>query len=307
MKTLLLFEESSTFATYLKDQIPKDLVDVYEPYKKVNTIFGYILRSIAKRCSISFFQTLWLGDWKNKIQDYNSIIVFDNCLRPSLLSWFKKNIKEKNKVKIWLWNVPDKKNEKHIRDFSIYCFDESFSYKNGFTFVEQFYFGSVHKTMKKEFDSDFYFIGADKGRLEELENLYKELNQRGFKCNFYVVSNSNMESKDGFIVTNKQISYEDIIKNIEKTKVIVDITKKGQNGLTLRALESLFYERKLITNNKNIKKYDFYNPNNIFILGEDDYHERLVEFVNTKYVEIDSRIKENYTFNRWLESINKGI
>lgn len=50
------------------------------------------------------------------------------------------------------------------------------------------------------------------------------------------------------------ISYQENLDNIRKSKCIVDVVQKGQIGLTLRPLESLFFKKKLLTNNKCIKK-----------------------------------------------------
>ena len=75
--------------------------------------------------------------------------------------------------------------------------------------------------------------------------------------------------------------------------------KNGQEGLTLRVLEALFYSKKLITNNKNIKKYDFYNPNNIFIWGVDD-EKNLLNFINSDYITIEENILNRYSYDSWI-------
>ena len=57
-------------------------------------------------------------------------------------------------------------------------------------------------------------------------------------------------------------------------------------------------------NNKEIKKYNFYNPNNIFILEEDNF-QNINEFINTEYEEIDSEIIEYYDIENWLKRFDK--
>ena len=64
-------------------------------------------------------------------------------------------------------------------------------------------------------------------------------------------------------------------------------------------MEALFLERKLITNNTDIKNYDFYNHDNIFILGEDNINE-IKEFINKPYKKIDQDIIDYYDFDQWL-------
>ena len=69
-------------------------------------------------------------------------------------------------------------------------------------------------------------------------------------------------------------------------------------------MESLFFKRKLITNNKEVMKYEFYNPNNIFILEKDNF-EKINEFINSKYEDIDSKIVDYYDIENWLKRFDK--
>ena len=68
-----------------------------------------------------------------------------------------------------------------------------------------------------------------------------------------------------------------------------------------RALEAMFYRKKLITNFKDIKEYDFYKKDNIFIIGEDDLN-NIKNFVNTGYVDIPENIIKKYTIDGWIEN-----
>ena len=86
---------------------------------------------------------------------------------------------------------------------------------------------------------------------------------------------------------------------IAESKCILDYNQEGQVGLSLRPMEALFLERKLITNNTDIKNYDFYNHDNIFILGEDNINE-IKEFINKPYKKIDQDIIDYYDFDQWL-------
>ena len=88
------------------------------------------------------------------------------------------------------------------------------------------------------------------------------------------------------------------------------MTKKNQAGLTLRALEALFYEKKLITDNENIKEYDFYNSNNIFILKQDEElnakkKKELEDFLRKDFKIVSKEVKKQYTIENWLEKLIK--
>ena len=79
----------------------------------------------------------------------------------------------------------------------------------------------------------------------------------------------------------------------------MDFKVLEHNGLSLRFFESLRYEKKIITNNKTVMEYDFYNPQNIFIIHHDDMS-RLGEFISTPYKEISKEIVDQYSFSSWL-------
>ena len=102
-------------------------------------------------------------------------------------------------------------------------------------------------------------------------------------------------------MSSESITYEELIKLIGQSKSIIDIVSNNQKGLTLRVMESIFFKKKLITNNESIKEYDFYNPNNIFILQFDDI-KNLKSFINSEYDELDKRILEKYEFETWVNS-----
>ena len=92
--------------------------------------------------------------------------------------------------------------------------------------------------------------------------------------------------------------------------MILELTKKNQAGLTLRALEALFYEKKLITDNENIKEYDFYNSNNIFILKQDEElnakkKKELEDFLRKDFKIVSKEVKKQYTIENWLEKLIK--
>ena len=66
----------------------------------------------------------------------------------------------------------------------------------------------------------------------------------------------------------------------------------------LGEFESIFYDKKLITNNKSLKDYDFYHPNNIFIL--DNNYDKIKEFLAKPFIKIDNEIKEKYDYKNWI-------
>ena len=59
-------------------------------------------------------------------------------------------------------------------------------------------------------------------------------------------------------------------------------------------------EKKLITNNSSVVEYDFYNPKNIFVIGQRS-NDELNAFIETPYEPVSDSIVEKYTFSSWVK------
>ena len=101
------------------------------------------------------------------------------------------------------------------------------------------------------------------------------------------------------------MEYSEVISHIRKSKAIVEIVQDGQNGLTARALEAMFFETKLITNNKEIRSFNFYDDNNIFIIGEDD-NDKLDAFLHTSFRPVEKKALYQYDANGWINNFMRS-
>ncbi|MGZ5273589.1 MAG: hypothetical protein ACXWCA_04650 [Kaistella sp.] len=95
------------------------------------------------------------------------------------------------------------------------------------------------------------------------------------------------------------ILFRENINRLKEAKIILDFKVKEHNGLSLRFFEALKYEKKIITNNVSVLKYDFYDPQNIFILHHDNIND-LGTFVSSDYKKLPVQLVEKYSFSSWL-------
>lgn len=137
---------------------------------------------------------------------------------------------------------------------------------------------------------DCFFCGLPKDRAKELEELRVLLEQSGLTCDFIIPH-----------TPKEKVTYPEYLKRADRSRCIVDIAQSGQLGLTRRPLEALFYSKKLITNNPDLVKYDFYNEENIFIFGRDK-ESRLRDFVRSPFIEIPQSIRQQYDINSWIQN-----
>lgn len=98
------------------------------------------------------------------------------------------------------------------------------------------------------------------------------------------------------------LSKEKLIKKLENTKVVLDIQHPDQKGLTMRTIEMIGARKKIITTNKAIKEYDFYDPNNVLYVDRENIDLNSL-FFETDYRDLDSEIYHKYSIDGWLDEI----
>lgn len=295
-KILILKSEHDSFEKYYSKRMHCTNIDVQAVYKFHSGIFR-----IASILWIQYlklpFKHIWYGKWKKNLNKYDQIIVFDRIFGYEVLEYIHKH-NSKARIIFWYWNIalnmiPDK----YRKYCEIWSFDDEDCIKYDFKKNIQFYFEPDKKASNIKYDA--VFIGKDKGRYEQIKKLYDYLSEKDMKLNFNVVGSVH---KDEICVENV-IDYENVIKMIESTKCIVEFTQKDQVGMSARALEALFYQKKLITNNAKIRSEKMYSKDNIFILGEDNM-ENLVQFIETPYVSINDDLRKEYLYDTWIEKFD---
>jgi len=248
-----------------------------------------------------WFSGMYMGDWKKTIRDYDTVIIFDSALTRQLVR-FVRSVNRECDIRIWLWNT-DPIDKDIYGGCEIYTFDRLFAEKYGYEYIPQFYFDGVCGN-RADVTPGVFFAGYDKGRYDELKNIASLLDEHHITHRF-IMRKENGASylvDDRVVLIDEDIDYPDLLDQMTAYSCLLELNKNGQSGLTLRALEALFNSRKLITNNKDIIKYDFYNPGNIFLLGIDD-ESRLEDFVRSPFESVDDDVKSRYSFRNWISKI----
>ncbi len=303
---LFLRADNNSFERYISENIRAKGFEVAEPYSvPVSDIYSlpFIKRVIFRHTFPSLYSFL-IGDWKRRLSGYDTVIIFDKALTPQLVRYIRR-FNSRCRIKVWLWNVRELEDDirKHA---SVYTFDEQYALSEGYTYIPQFHFENafVEGTVSQE---GVFYAGFDKDRYQTLLGIAEELNSSGIRNRLILrkdISKEYDSESGGIILTDKDLDYKDILKQMNGYSCILELNIKGQSGLTLRSLEALFGNRKLITNNKAVRECDFYDPSNIYILDEEN-KESLKVFLAEEYRNVDPEIKKEYTFDSWLRRITE--
>lgn len=272
-------------------------------YTVLSTYRGhhFILRNFRKlwfKYRFPFPQIWYKKDILKESSD--TYILFDSLVTKDYLSWLKQKLNGK-RIIFWYWNPTRNSVSPNLLKHSIYekwsyspvdCKDYSLKYNT------QFYFKNL-VIPEAEIIYDVFFLGRDKGRISELLELKQKFESLKLNVKFHISPNQRQYLKNDGIY-QKLIPYDMALIEMARSRAILDILSDPMDGLSLRALESLFHERKLITNSQTIINYDFYNTQNIFILGKDDFKD-LPSFIKSPYRKIDYRIVDSYDFKNWIK------
>lgn len=101
---------------------------------------------------------------------------------------------------------------------------------------------------------------------------------------------------------HKKLGFQQVKDLYLASRAAIDIPMPGQNGLTIRTIESLAMHRKIITTNESIKNYDFYSPKDIYVLSPNDYKLPSKEWFETPF-SIDDEIIEKYSISNWTDKL----
>lgn len=281
-----------------------DLYDAYLPFAEVPKI----LRAI-RRLWIHYklpFEFIWYGKWKKNITQYNTVIIFTSELTCHFGWWIKK---QNNNIRIiyWYWN----KVEKHMMPDDIKGECEKWSFnlldceKYGLRFNHQYYFKSFLMNNENKELWDIYFIGHDHNRAEKIIKMYDYCCKEGIRTNFRIISSHKKSMIPDEIIAECDVEYDEIRKGIASSKAVLEILQERQTGCTLRAMEAVFFQKKLITDNPYIVNEAFYSEDNIFVLGKRPIDE-LKDFLMKDFTGYDERFIELYDVQSWMNNFMKA-
>jgi hypothetical protein len=296
-KVLIIYDSIDYFIPIIRK---KGLL-IYSSYN-INSFFKNKLFSFFRRFRLPL--SLFFNRWKYDLDNIEVILIFLTTTDKYLLNYFSINYPNK-RIILWFWNPLFRHSNFPIScksNIESWSFDQNDCKKYNLRFNTSFYFSSI-KLPENKIIYDIFFVGKDKGRSFILNELEKKIEALGLIAMFYVVSD---DTKKTDYYKKTTLSYNSILLYISKCKAILDITQEGQHGISLRPLEALFFKKKLITNNVDILRYDFYHPDNIFILGKDDIL-TLNIFLMKPIADISQKIIDLYEFDSWINRFNIHI
>ena len=172
----------------------------------------------------------------------NPLFYFDNCDRGFLCD-YANILRDKNMFDRVMTFDPDDAKE----------------------FNMQFHFTPYSKIESKHANEDFqlYFCGSNSERVYPLYQIWSKAKKMEFLVKYDLLGCEQFkpffENDPNIHFHNKYVEYPELINNMQVSSCILDITRSNQSGYTLRPYEAVVYNKKLLTNNKRIFEFPFYD------------------------------------------------
>ncbi|WP_286727829.1 MULTISPECIES: hypothetical protein [Sphingobacterium] len=327
-RTTLVFgaPEDFGFSDAIKDELTKIGYHVVD-LSKINNNFKY--PNLSTRI-VNLVRKTFLKDKKYK-STIRSKVISENLIeeldkypnlnyalfiRPDLfpLDFFKKVKNKFNKIVGYHWDGIDR--YAGVTDYipyftDFYVFDpiDLKSKLNVFGCTNFYLPHTVSSLNYIETVSAYSINSYQKDKIIPLTEIKNTLESALFPFNFIIYSKNKNEIKEaynlGFKTTSSMTNYQENLRNVLASSLLIDVQIQSQSGLSFRIFESIGYEKKLITTNKDIENYEFYDPNNILIWNNQSPQEFL-KFYHTPYKKLPKRIKEKYALDNWIKFVLKS-
>lgn len=251
-----------------------------------------------------------LREYHKKLDLITENVDYTLVIRPDLfpISIIEKLKTKSKKLIAYQWDgiekFPEVKKYIHLFD-SFFCFDSQDT-KNNIKAITNFYFDTTSAVYKpyNQKRPNLYFIGLYwENREAKIDRFIKEVSNKDVELSITIQYYHPHEAKNPKInYVKKRISFQENINNVIQTDILLDFVDPSHDGLSIRFFEGLYYKKKVITDNKTVKNYDFYHPNNIFVLENENYCD-IDSFLSLPYYEVSEDIVKKYGFTNWINMI----
>ena len=257
---------------------------------------------------------------KNKGKDYDYILIVKCDMTPiNILERFRKEY-PRAKLCLNLWdsvkNIPGVVEKFKYFD-TLHSFDLNDCKKYPILKFRPLFFGDQFRKndYKNEYKYDISFLGTvHSDRYAVIKQVQKEANIKGWNCYWFLYLQSKFiyyfykvtkkefwnSSKDTFDF--EKMSAADIARVVSESRCILDIQHPKQTGLTMRTIEMIGMNKKIITTNQSIKEYDFFSEDNILVVDR-----KKVEipegFLNKEYNPLPEDMYEKYSIKSWIQEV----
>lgn len=248
-----------------------------------------------------YYNDIILNELKNIEKIDTVIYIKADFLSPKTI----KKINDKSKKSVFL--ISDSINRYPETKKILYLFDKVFSFekkdckKYNLSFKTNFIYNYSDKT-PTEFKYKVFNISSFDKRFPIIKNIAEALYKLKVKSKIMIFTSREPEFPYLEYI-KKPLTISEANDLTKQSEIILDVHRNKQQGLSFRVFESLGLHKKLITTNKDIVNYDFYDPQNILVIENTDHIVIPETFLETPYHRISKDILDKYLVENWVDEL----
>lgn len=197
----------------------------------------------------------------------------------------------------------------HLFDLfdEVFSFDRSDAEKHQFKLITNYNYLPESKVAEKS-QFDLVYLASFDNRRNVVDQILQKMQRLKLTSHIIIVGKKSWKKKwslnksSTIIYKTKRIPHDKIPDYYKKGRVLLDLMRDNQTGLSFRIFEAMALKKKIITNNPTIKEFDFYNPENILVLNE-NISNLEKSFFEEPYQELSSEIYNKYTLENWVKTV----
>lgn len=308
---IYIVHDDFTFTRFLLSAFA-DRKDIELVPMKLQGYWARRIFSINRKLGFTVFSPILLNKHAfsifKKVKPSDTLIFFDYLTYTNVKSILKRT--ECGNIHFWFWNTVDKYTSPVFRFRNSYThfhtFDDADASKYDMILHRQIYrMPELKDESSLQHDKvDFFFIGKNKGRQDLLMKMKDMVRAWGYTTRFIILDKHlKIDSCDGIEVISKEVDYREVLDMSERARVLVDITKKNQVGLTLRCVEGIYLNKKILSNNKSLIFSDIYSKENVLVFDDTLKKEDVDEFMSCDFRPYDFEALYKYSVESWLKNI----
>lgn len=319
-KVLFFTAQLFNYPSLIKEEMERQgaIVHMYDERNHPSSVEKILLRKLPALMNKRTWQFYSKVSQKEKSFSPDYIFfVSPEAVNPKALELLRDTFPTSTFV-LYMWDSVKNKHADHIIEYFDlkYSFDSEDCKQYSMKFRPLFYANAFDKnSIKSNFKYDFSFIGTvHSDRAKILMNIKNYCDQNNMTYYFYLyvpghlllllrkLFNPSLRKWDKKYVHTESIDKDKVALISSETRCIIDINHPNQTGLTMRTIEMLGLQRKILTTNQNIKSYDFYCPEDQIVIDR-NHIELDKNMVYEEFKETPSGIYKHYCLSEWIKEI----
>lgn len=232
-----------------------------------------------------------------------------------------RQIQPKARVSLYLWDSMhyNPNARKLLDEFDqVFSFDRSDVGQNPkMQFLPLFYGREFERSAQWQGTPayDACFIGTiHTDRYKVLEKVIESLQERGRKVFVFcyypskrlyclrALADSGFRRFGRKYVNFTGMKLAEVVDRIAESRAVIDVNRPDQLGLTMRTIEAVGAQRKLITTNADVVNYDLYGPRGVLLV---DRQNPVIDddLLYRDELPFDPELREKYSVSAWIDRI----